>query len=462
MAKRIAQRRLNERREEAKAADLWPSEYVNADRKKLYKPHSEDEAGFVYSDTPRWGLVKGGEGAGKSVSGIIKSLERLRRGMNGIMVSPDLPHFKKSLWSEFQRWCPRAVVIPEQRYRLNLTWTPHEAFILNFVNGTSLLCGGIEKPQSWEGPNVNFWHMDEGRHADAEALKVLDGRCRIPGPNGEPPQGWITTTPKKNWLYEYFGPSVENDKYLDFKQNSIVITLALELNRENLADGYIEQRRRSLTEAEARVRVDAEWEDDSDIEKFVNIIWWDNCHEPLPPLARGEPLVLSLDAAKGGETNIPDCFAVSGCTRHPTRKADVAIRYSGIWLPPPGGLLDFEPIEDEIRRLCKAFSVVEVAYDPYQLHDMAMRFRREGLAHFREFPQGVDRLKADKQLQDLIMARRITHDGNPLLRQHVDNANIKKAGNEGVRLVKRTPALKIDAAVATSMAASRILYYSLG
>ena len=154
-------------------------------------------------------------------------------------------------------------------------------------------------------------------------------------------------------------------------------------------------------------------------------------------------------------------FCLVGVTRHPGNKANVAIRYCGIWQPQPGQLLDFAPIEKELIRLCREFSVLEVTYDPYQLHDMAMRLRQAGIANFKEFNQGADRLKADKQLQDLIMARRISHDGNPLLRQHIDNANIKKAGQDGIRLVKRSPSLKIDSAVALSMCAAKILYFNI-
>jgi phage terminase large subunit-like protein len=168
------------------------------------------------------------------------------------------------------------------------------------------------------------------------------------------------------------------------------------------------------------------------------------------------PLVIALDAAKGGETNLPDCFAMVAVSR---QGEIVQVRYCGIWTPNP--VLDFEPIENELVRLCQQFSVIEVAYDPYQLHDMATRLKKRGIANFREFSQGKDRLMADKQLQDLIMSRRIAHDGNPLLRQHIDNANIKKGGPDGVRIVKRSPSLKVDAAVALSMAASRSLYYTI-
>jgi hypothetical protein len=241
-----------------------PDGYVNSETGKRYTPHSDEEREFVFSDGPRYGLIKGGEGSGKSVAGVIKDLERVRRGMSGILVSPDLPHFRKSLWPEFRRWCPWEWVVPEQRYRKSFSWEPHEPFILAFLNGVVVLCGGIENPISWEGPNVTWAHMDEARRAkNAAALKVLDGRVRIAGPGAEPPALWLTTTPKRNWLYEYFGPEgiAGDESHTEFKNNMRVITLRTIDNEQagNLAPGYTAQRRNSLTSEEADQLLEAGW-----------------------------------------------------------------------------------------------------------------------------------------------------------------------------------------------------------
>lgn len=213
--------------------DGWPDEYVNRDSGRPYKPHHEEEARFVYDDNGfRYGAALGGEGGGKSVMGIIKTLNRLRRGMDGMMVSPNLPHFKRSLWIEFARWCPWDQVVENQQKRGRPSWEPYQTFILTFKNGARLYCGGIEEPIAWEGPNLSFAHFDEARRApDARAIKVMDGRVRIngnglpvspetekwleffdlnvaeSGPNGEKPQLWITTTPSKHWLFDMFGPT---------------------------------------------------------------------------------------------------------------------------------------------------------------------------------------------------------------------------------------------------------------
>jgi len=479
---KLAQERL--KRHKTKI-DLWPDKYINSSTGKEYQPQNEQVDIFVNDDTPRYMLLKGGEGGGKSSAGSIKTLNKLRRGISGIMVGPDLEHFKKSLWSEFKQWIPWQCVIERHRYRQMEGWEPTKAFTLVFHNEvggySELTCGGCKEDQihSWRGPNVGFACLDEiSVHRKAGAIKVFDGRVRIPGPNNEPSQLFLMTTPEKHWLFDLFAgakgdenslsdvPEKTRNEWSGFRNNAYVGTVLTKENEEagNLEQGFAVSRSQTLTEAESRVYLQAMWEDVSDVEKFVNIIWWNNCQAQLPGLSRNETLVLGVDAATGSENQgyLADCFALLGVTRHPDNKQNVAVRYCGVWEPQPGQLLDFEPIEQELIRLCKEFATLEITYDPTQLHYLASRLKKKQITNIKPFTQGLDRLKSDKQLQDLIMSRRLTHDGNPLLKQHIDNANIKKAGEDGIRLVKRSNSLKIDAAVALSMAASRCLYYNLG
>lgn len=190
-------------------------------------------------------------------------------------------------------------------------------------------------------------------------------------------------------------------------------------------------------------------------ERFLpSMLLWDACVEQLPPLGVKEPMVVALDA---GVDN--DSFAVIGVTRHPTRKTDVAVRGAREWKPPKNGAIDFLGTADNpgpelfVRNLAKQFNVVMITYDPYQLHDMATRLRRDAVAWVKEFPQAQQRLEADKALLDLITQRRIAHDGNPTLRGHIDNADRKPdAETRKLRIVKRKSHLKVDLAVALSMA----------
>ncbi len=494
----------------------WPEQYINRETGKAYKPHHDLERIIVYSDTPKHVLVRAGEGAGKSVLGIVKTLDRIKRGCNGLAVAADFEHFKK-LWPEFQRWCPWERVHERHQYRADISRMPNQPFLLAFDNdiGTvsTLMCGGIQETntKAWEGPNVNFAWMDEmRRHQTPAAMKTLLGRVRIPGPNGEPPQLWITTTPVKHWLYEYFGEMVckctacgtgyewdllpntvptcpscgattctTSDPWESFKRQAAVIRLSLKDNEINLYEGFSTDRALSLTEAEARVLLEGEWEDLDDTEHFLpSITLWDTCQSTIPPLRADEPLVLGIDAAKGRTNSYSDCFAIVGVTRHwdkDKRKDNVVVRLVYTWQARPGRSITFkqnvyddpnyhgpEGPEEAIRRLIKDYRVVQLAYDPYQLHDLGTRLARERLVWTSEFAQTTERTEADSDLLQLILSRRIVHDGNQTLREHIENAD-RKVTDEGnrLRIVKRMDHLKIDAAVALSMAAYRCLHLNI-
>lgn len=447
--------------------------YVNRESGRMYTPHTEEERAALLDDRPRRVLVKGGEGSGKSVFGIVKVLERLRRGCSGIMGSPDHPHLTKSLWPEFRRWCPWDQVVPQQASRISIIeWEPHGTFTITFRNGAQLMVGGFDNPEAWEGPNVNFAHVDEARRKkDPRILTVLDGRIRIPGPGGIPPQLWLTTTPRKHWLFTYFGgapgdkasalaEAVDNatppppDPFAGFKQDARVLTLRTEDNQANLDPTYFKARQQSLTEVERRVLMDAEWLDTDDAEKFLtSMILWDNLAQPLPPPTRGTPLIMAADA---GVSN--DSFGLVGVSAHPADRSRVAVRFIREWKPPAGGSLDFDLIEKEIERLCRELRVVHLAYDPYQLHQMMVGLQNRGVVPTKPFNQGAERLIADKGLLDAIMAGTLAHDGNPALRDHINNADrLTNDDRKTLRLIKREPSMKIDLAVALSMALARFM-----
>lgn len=210
------------------------------------------------------------------------------------------------------------------------------------------------------------------------------------------------------------------------------------------------------------------------VQKAIPVEWWDRCniteiHGPdagMPPLNKQEPLVLGVDASVS-----KDCCAMVGVTRNPfldkrdpEYKKQVAVRLVRVWQPPPGGKIDLtETIEKSIREACKHYNVIEIDYDKYQMEKMARDMRKEGIARFYEFSQSGLRAVADQQLHTMIVHRRVIHNGDMVLRRHVDNASAQTSG-EKLRFIKadksesmgrtRRP---IDALVATSMAAYRCL-----
>jgi len=337
-----------------------------------------------------------------------------------------------------------------------------------FTTGAVVYCGGMKENEtmSWEGPNVNWAHFDEcRRHKSASGLKVLDGRIRIQ--HGDfIPQLWLTTTPRKHWLFEFFGPTKPNDERADFKADAHVITLLTRDNSARLAPGYVEKRRQSLTEAEARVLLEAEWEDIDDTERYLpSMVWWDALKASIPALTKNEPMVLAADAAVGRQTGYSDCFGLVGVTRHPDpkyRQNQLFVRYVRKWQARPGQKIDFNEPREEIRRLCREFQVIMLAYDIYQLHDMMSGLAEENIVWAFDFSQAGRRLQADRQLLDLILEKRIWHDGNSDLREHLDNAD-KKLDEDGrrLRIVKREDSMKVDLAVCLSMGAFECMRLNL-
>jgi phage terminase large subunit-like protein len=223
---------------------------------------------------------------------------------------------------------------------------------------------------------------------------------------------------------------------------------------------YYRQESSTLTQSEFDRMHGNQWV--SSEQTFVPREWWDACQvKTLSPIERHHPVVVSLDA---GVSN--DCFAMVALSRRDERrekentveiKSFPQVRYARAWKPPKGGKLDFDnAIEPELRRLCETYHVIEVCYDEYQLHSFCTSLARKLKTFFRPFPQGTDRLIADKGLQDLIRERRIEHQGEPELAEHIQNANARTEGDK-LRIVKRSGLMKIDLAVALSMASDRIL-----
>ncbi len=185
---------------------------------------------------------------------------------------------------------------------------------------------------------------------------------------------------------------------------------------------------------------------------FVPSEWWAACRGDIPAFGKYREMVVAIDAAVSG-----DCFGIVGLSR---RGDKVEVRYVRKWTPPPGRKIEYSNVdnvddvaypEGELRRLAKEYNVICFGFDEYQLHHLCTSLSNANVGYFKPFSQGADRLEADKQLYDVIRDRRIVHDGNPDLSEHIANANAKTEGDK-LRIVKRSENLKIDLAVCASMA----------
>lgn len=207
----------------------------------------------------------------------------------------------------------------------------------------------------------------------------------------------------------------------------------------------------------------------TEVDAFLSDIrLWDACKEDLPPLGPHEPCILAMDA---GESN--DTFATVLISRHPSDPNRLAARYARAYVPRKGEALDFDEIEIDVRELGQRYAIQARVFDPMLLGQMNRRLAQPATTarkatpdealHFPAFPapavpfpQGAARLEGDKNLYDLVTQRRLAHDGNAQLREHIGNAN-KRVDPDGrkLRIVKRQHAKKIDLAVATAMGCAR-------
>ena len=232
---------------------------------------------------------------------------------------------------------------------------------------------------------------------------------------------------------------------------------------------------------------------------YIPMEWWyagERTKEEMPEIPFNHSFVIALDAAVTS-----DCFGMNLVCRHPDREKhpdDSILAEEYEWTPDQyGGKIDYigtinragpETVlrsyimkpdafkewylgyfvtYDENNDMHKTMlnellahtkiNVVLVAYDPYQLHDMANRLgNKEQLAWFKAFPQGSgkhSRQISDSDLRDKIRMRRIWYNDKPKTSAHLQNADAKIDSEERrVRIVKRTEKLKVDLAVALSMA----------
>lgn len=272
--------------------------------------------------------------------------------------------------------------------------------------------------------------------------------------------GWIGESPVLEQLYEI---CVKSGKRLDLTSFDAPDDLEVYANGSMLAlwntrprlpwqsDSYYASEEQILPPNEFSRMHRNQWVTSENV--FVPAEWWDACQGEYPEFDARLAVVVGMDAGVSS-----DYFALVGVSRI----NDITYaRFCKVWKPPKGGKIDFADVERFIRdELLVSYNVVQIAYDPYQTHDLAMRLR--GVVWCFEFTQGAPRLEADKQLFDCIRDRRIMHNGNVELTEGVKNANSKSEGDvDKLRIVKRAAHLKIDPCVALSMANSEARRLSL-
>lgn len=126
-----------------------------------------------------------------------------------------------------------------------------------------------------------------------------------------------------------------------------------------------------------------------------------------------------------------------------------------------GNIVDYNAVLDDITGpIAKRFPRLrgaQVGYDPAFATDFALRLNEQGYTAV-EILQNYQHLSEPAHIiEALLKARRLNHDGNPLLRWNAENVSIKRDDAGRIRPVKpRNAAKRIDGIVASAMAVSRL------
>jgi phage terminase large subunit-like protein len=117
-----------------------------------------------------------------------------------------------------------------------------------------------------------------------------------------------------------------------------------------------------------------------------------------------------------------------------------------------GNVTDYRAIRDKIGRLRERFNILEFAYDKFNSSQLVIELTEDGLEMY-PFRQGMLSMTApSKEMERLVLNRRLQHTGHPVLRWMVGNVMMKKDENDNVKPDKKKSGDKIDGAVSSIMA----------
>ncbi|NUO63941.1 MAG: terminase large subunit [Gemmatimonadaceae bacterium] len=125
----------------------------------------------------------------------------------------------------------------------------------------------------------------------------------------------------------------------------------------------------------------------------------------------------------------------------------------------PGDITDYDAIEADVKADLERHRLLALGSDPYNATQLLTHFQATiGADKVIEVPQTVAHLSEPmKELQALIVAGRIHHDGNPALAWMIGNVTAQEDRNQNVFPRKEFPEKKIDGAVALIIAIGRAL-----
>jgi len=172
-----------------------------------------------------------------------------------------------------------------------------------------------------------------------------------------------------------------------------------------------------------------------------------------PP--RGTRVVLAFDGSKSG-----DSTALLGITVEEKPHVFVV----GLWEKEPNDQKWRVPraeVKEAVREACRTWDVPEIAWDDFMWQDAREELEDDELP-VEVYPQSPERMgKATQRFEEAVIDKSITHDGDPRLTRHIDNAVPKPTSRGMARIVKESPdsPRRIDGAVTAVFGLDRTVWW---
>jgi phage terminase large subunit-like protein len=129
----------------------------------------------------------------------------------------------------------------------------------------------------------------------------------------------------------------------------------------------------------------------------------------------------------------------------------------GLLTVTPGNVTDFDQIEAELVSDASRFQIVEVPFDPFQATQLSAHMLAEGLPMVEMRPTVLNFSEPMKQLEALVLQRRLVHNGDPILSWMISNVVCHRDAKDNIYPRKEREENKIDGVVALIMALGRMM-----
>lgn len=134
----------------------------------------------------------------------------------------------------------------------------------------------------------------------------------------------------------------------------------------------------------------------------------------------------------------------------------------GIFNTTEGNVVDYNAIESFIVQAGEKFQIKRICFDRWNATQLTQRLEAEYNFEMVQFGQGFFSMSSPtKELERLVLERKIAHNGHKVLRWNMDNVCVEKDAAGNIKPSKKKATEKIDGVIALIMALSQALIYNV-